>query len=100
MDAAGTEKLNEVRAVGGSLVNRLFEHDHTRDVFFDLRGGEKELAVVATVGFVVLDGDLIESLSNSSCGLVSCQDSFAGGRNFAGSLNEFFSKVLLCVNHC
>lgn len=100
VDVSRTEQLNEVLALGRSLVNRLLKHDHTRDVLFDFWCGEKELAIVAAISLVVLHRDRIESLSDGARGLVSSQDSLAGGRDLTRRPNQFFFEVKLCFNHC
>ena len=99
VDVSASEKLDEVGAVSGSLVNGLLVHDDTTDVLFDSWSGEKKLTVCTSVGFVVLDLNLIETLSDSSSALVSSEDALASGRDFAGSFDKFVLEGEFGFNH-
>lgn len=99
VDASASEMLDKVLAVSGSLVNGLLVHDDTADVLLDSWSDEKKLTVGTSVGFSVLDLNLIETLSNSSSALVSGEDALASGRDFAGSFDEFVLEGEFGFNH-
>ena len=88
MDSLASQQLHEVGTVGSSLVDGLLVHDHTGDVLLNSLSGKEELTVGTSVGLSVLNLDAVESLSNSSSGLVGGEDTLSSGADFTGSLNK------------
>lgn len=74
------QQLNEGGAIVGLLVEGLVEQNDSRDVLRQLVvGGEQQLAVLATVVVGVLGTDISQALSHGADGLISGQNSLAGG---------------------
>lgn len=97
-DALALEELGEGGAVGGFLVEGLFEEDDSGDVILESLGGEEQLSVGLSVGLYVLNVDLLESLADGASGLVGGKDTEARSDDSSGGLNELLSVVLL-LNH-
>jgi len=100
MNATGAEELNEVLSASGSLVDGLLVHDDAGDIFLDGGCGEEEFSVCASVVDVVLDGDRVESLSDSASGLVSSEDTLTRGSDLTSHLDELVLEVKLSFDHC
>ena len=88
MDSLASQQLHEVGTVGSSLVDGLLVHDHTGDVLLNSLSCEEELTVGTSVGLSVLNLNAVESLSNSSSGLVSGEDTLSSGADITSSLNK------------
>ena len=78
VDVLGLERIHEGGAVRARLVQSLLEEDGTADVLAKVRGGDKELAVAATVLLDVLDTDTLETGAAGGVGLVHGEDTLAG----------------------
>jgi hypothetical protein len=94
VDSSSSEDLGEfLGAVGSGVPDSLIKHDDAADVLLDTRCREKKLTISLSVGVVVLDADSVESLSDGTGGLVSCEDSLARGADLLGSLDELLFEV-------
>mmetsp|Transcript_25094 Transcript_25094/g.46910 ORF Transcript_25094/g.46910 Transcript_25094/m.46910 type:complete len:215 (-) Transcript_25094:49-693(-) len=92
-DTLGLKDINKLSAIIGILVQSLLVQNNTGNVFLQVLRLEQKLTVLATVVLVVLHGDGIEALANSSGGLVSSENSLARGRDSVSSGDEFSSVL-------
>src|SRR5690606_24779482 len=82
----------ERRAVLRLLPDRLVVEDDAGDIVpHRLGGAEQHLAIVAAVGFVVLDSDRVETLLNRAGAFVGGQNTLAGGDHGLGDIFQSFS---------
>jgi hypothetical protein len=93
VNSSSLENLNESGSIGSIVSDSLVEHDHSTDVLLDSWGSEEKLSVSNSVFVGILNGDSIESLSNGSGGLVSCEDSLSWGADFLCDLDELILEL-------
>ena len=87
-DALLLEQLDERRAVGRLLADRLVEQDHAADVVGRALGAEQHLAVVAPVVLGGLHRDRVEALLDGAAALVGGEDALARRDQRPGDLVE------------
>ena len=80
-DALLLHHVDERRAVGRLLVERLLERDHARDVLAEAGRRQQHLAVLAPVLLDVLDADRREALADRAGRLVGGEDALARRRD-------------------
>lgn len=81
-DTAGGKVIDESLSFVVLLVDGLVEKNNATDgLFKSLGGGEKELSVLHSVLFVVLDSDGAESLADSTSRFISGKDTFSVGND-------------------
>lgn len=87
------QEIDELLAILSGLSGGFFVEDNTGDVFLEIWGGEEEFSVSSSVFLVVFELDVIESLSDSSGGLIGGEDTeTSSGDSFSGFL-KFSSEV-------
>ncbi|EGE56035.1 hypothetical protein RHECNPAF_770083 [Rhizobium etli CNPAF512] len=89
----GADDVDEWRAVGSLLVERLFEENDAGDIFLHrLVGAEEHLAVVAAAGFGRFEVDRVETLLDGG-------GRFIGGKQSPAARNHLHCNVFQSFAH-
>jgi len=94
-DTLFLEKVDELLAILGGLLDGFFEEDDTGNVFLNIGGGEEKFSVKSSVFFVVFELDGVESLADGTGGFISSEDAPTTGGDLLSVLLEFLSVVFL-----
>ena len=73
-DAFTSEEVDEILAVVGNLAGSFVKKNDTVDVFIEVFGGEKEVAVVAAVLVSIGDVELLKFFVDTATGFVGGED--------------------------
>jgi len=92
-DTLFLQEINELLAVLGGLLGGFFVEDDTRDVLFEIGGGEEEFSVSSSVFFVVFELDVVESLSDGTGGFISSEDTETTSGDSFGVFLEFSTEI-------
>lgn len=75
------------------MLGGFFVEDDTRDVLFEVGGGEEEFSVSSSVFFVVFELDVVESLADGTGGFISSEDTETTSGDSFGVFLKFSSIV-------
>ncbi|KAG1435913.1 hypothetical protein G6F57_020905 [Rhizopus arrhizus] len=89
--------LGERHAVPGRLADGFVVQDGAGNVLVELRRGQQQFAVGATVLLGVLDADASETLGDGSGGFVDRDDALARGNHGLGGFSQLFDAHVLPV---
>lgn len=92
-DALFLQEIHELLAVLGGLLAGFFVEDDTRDVFFEIGGGEEEFSVSSSVFFAVFELDVVESLSDGTGGFISSEDTETTSGDSFGVFLKFSAEI-------
>lgn len=92
-DTLFLQEINELLAFLGGLLGGFFVEDDTRDVLFEVGGGEEEFSVSSSVFFVVFELDVVESLADGTGGFISSEDTETTSGDSFGVFLKFSSIV-------
>jgi len=92
-DTLFLQEINELLAFLGGLRGGFFVEDDTRDVLFEVGGGEEEFSVSSSVFFVVFELDAVESLSDGTGGFISSEDTETTSGDSFGVFLKFSTEI-------
>jgi len=87
------QKVHELLTLLGGLLGGFFVEDDTRDVLFEIGGGEEEFSVSSSVFFVVFELDVVESLSDGTGGFISSEDTETTSGDSFGVFLKFSTEI-------
>ena len=93
VDASASQQVTEALAIFAGITDGLVEHDDARYVLLDIWGGEEELTIGLSILVVVLNANVVKSLTNGAGGLIGSEDTLSWGTNLLGGLDKFFLEL-------